>query len=106
MSTVQSSFNTFLTTKTGLLVRKAVVAFIVTFLAVLIPAGLQILDQIQKGGEPTLTSAPLVALVAGAFGAAVRAVLAILPINLGATDQINTIGSDVETVTVTTKEKK
>ena len=99
-------FRTWLTTKKGLIFRKSLVAFIVGFFGVLIPAGLQILDEIQKGGEPTGTSALLVSLVVGAFAAGIRAALAVIPgLNLSSTDSLTSIGSKTDTVTVTTNPK-
>jgi hypothetical protein len=99
------AFRSWLTTKQGLLARKAFVAFITAFLGVLLPATLQILDAIQSGGEPKVASALLISLVAGAFAAGIRALLALSPINLTATDSLTTLGSGAtDTVTVTTKE--
>lgn len=95
----------WLTTKQGLVARKALIAFLCGFLGVLIPAALQILDQIQAGGEPTWTSAFLISLVAGAFAAGVRAVFAIIPgLNLSATDKLTSLGSHEDTITVTTRD--
>jgi hypothetical protein len=107
MTTITASepgrVRTWLTTKQGLVVRKSVIAFITAFLGVMIPAILQILDQIQKGGEPTWSSALWISLIAGAFAAGIRAVLAISPLNLSATDKLTSWGSKEESVTVTTK---
>jgi hypothetical protein len=94
----------WLTTRTGLVARKALIAFITGFLGVLIPAALQILDAIQAGEEPTWTSAFLISLVAGAFAAGVRAVLALSPLNLSATDKLTSLGSHSDTITVTTRD--
>jgi hypothetical protein len=105
-ASTESSFKTWLTTKQGLVVRKSVIAFVTAFLGVLIPAILQILDAIQKGGEPTWSSAIWISLIAGAFAAGVRAVLALSPLNLSATDKLTSLGSHEDTVTVTTKPAK
>jgi hypothetical protein len=94
------SFRVWLTTRQGLLFRKALVAFIVAFLGVLIPALLQIFDAIQDGHDPSAWKAILLSTICGAFAAGIRAALALSPINLGSTDSLTSIGSEVEQVTV------
>jgi hypothetical protein len=101
--TESGRFRTWLTTKQGLLFRKAMIAFIVAFLGVLIPALLQVFDAIQDGDEPSAWKAVLMSAIAGAFAAGIRAVLALSPLNLSSTDSLTSLGSKEDTVTVTTK---
>jgi hypothetical protein len=95
--------STWLTTKQGLIARKAFIAFLVGFLGVLIPALLNILDSVANGAPFDWGTSLLASLIAGAFAAGIRAVLAISPLNLSSTDQLTSIGSKTDAVTVTTR---
>ena len=73
------------------LLRKMLVAFVVSFAAVFIPAVLNVLDQIHAGTAPNWSSSFWLSLAAGAVGAGVRAILALSPINLVPSDAQHTI---------------
>ena len=99
-------FRTWLTTKNGLIFRKALVAFIAAFLGVFIPAILSVLDKIADNVDPNWSASFLISLLVGAVAAGVRAAFAIIPgLNLEATDEMTSVGSTVEQMTVTTKEQ-
>lgn len=76
----------------ALLAKKLVVAFLVAFGGVFIPAVLNILDDIHNGVSNNWGAAFWLALAAGAVGAGVRAVLALAPLNLVPSDAEHTIG--------------
>lgn len=70
-----------------LFLRKLLVAFLVGFGGVLIPSLLSILDKIASGAPASFGLSLLIALVAGAFAAGLRAVLVLLPgVNLVPSD--------------------
>lgn len=74
-----------------LLLQKMLMAFLVTFGGVIIPAMLNVLDDIHNGVPHHFDSAFWIAMAAGAFGAAVRAVLALSPINIVPSDAQHTL---------------
>lgn len=78
----------------ALLLRKLVVAFLVAFGGVFIPAVLKILDDVHSGVPTAWGASFWIALVAGAFAAGVRAVLALSPINLVPSDAEHTLGGE------------
>lgn len=88
------------TSATNLLLRKMLVAFLVAFGGVLIPALLSILNNVAAGTPSKFGKALLISLVAGAFSAGLRAALALSPINLTPTDKLTTLGSSHKSVTV------
>jgi hypothetical protein len=70
----------------SLLFKKLVVAFLVGFGGVFIPGVLNVLDDIHNGINNGWGTSFWLALVSGAVAAAVRAVLALSPINLVPSD--------------------
>ena len=97
-------FRVWLTTKNGLLFRKLVVAFGAGFLGVFLPAILHILDSVAKNVDVDFSGAFWISLISGAVAAGIRAIFALIPgINIESTDQITSIGSNVDTVTVSAK---
>lgn len=75
----------------ALLGKKLLVAFLMAFGGVLVPAVLKILDDVHNGVPTSFSGAFWIALVAGAFGAGLRALLAISPINLVPSDAQHTV---------------
>lgn len=71
----------------SLLVKKLLVAFIVGFGGVIVPGVLKVLDDVQNGVATDFTHAFWLSMVAGAFAAGIRALLAISPINLVPSDK-------------------
>lgn len=76
----------------NLLLRKMVVAFLVAFGGVFIPAVLNVLDDIHNGISANWGTAFWLSLVAGAVSAGLRAVLAFSPLNLVPSDAQHTLG--------------
>lgn len=74
-----------------LLVKKMIVAFLAGFFGVFLPVVLDLLDKLSNGIDPNFGRAVLISLVAAAFSAGVRAIIALLPINLVPTDKLNTL---------------
>jgi hypothetical protein len=70
----------------ALLVKKMLIAFLVAFGGVFIPAVLNILDDLHNGVGSSWGTAFWLSLVSGAVAAGVRAVLALSPINLVPSD--------------------
>jgi hypothetical protein len=75
----------------SLLAKKMLVAFVVAFAGVLVPAVLKILDSVASGAPSSWGKAFWISLVAGAFAAGVRALLALSPINLVPSDAQHTL---------------
>ena len=75
-----------------LLAKKCAMAGGVSFLAVFIPAVLTALDEIEGGEGHSFSTEFWFSLLAGAVGAAVRAIIAVLPWNFVATDALHSIG--------------
>jgi hypothetical protein len=75
----------------NLLFRKMGVAFLIAFGGVLVPAVLKILDDVHNGVPTSFSGAFWISIVAGAFGAGLRALLAISPINLVPSDAQHTL---------------
>ncbi len=75
----------------SLLVKKMLVAFIVAFGGVFIPAVLKVLDDINSGVGSSWERSFWLSLVAGGVAAGVRAVLAISPLNLVPSDSQHTL---------------
>lgn len=66
-------------------------AFLITFGGVMIPAMLNVLDDIHNGVPHHFDSSWWIAVACGAFGAALRAVLALSPINIVPSDAQHTL---------------
>ncbi len=78
-----------------LLLQKMVVAFLAAFGGVMVPAVLKILDDVSNGTPSSWGKAFWISLVAGAFAAGVRALLALSPLNLVPSDkQHSLVGGD------------
>lgn len=70
----------------SLLARKLLVAFLVGFGGVFIPAALTLLDKVASGTPSGVGKDLVISLVSGAFAAGVRALLAFSPVNLVPSD--------------------
>ena len=96
--------DTWLTSANKLLLKKAAITGVIAFLAVFIPAVLTVLDEIEGGAAHDFSTGFWFSLLAGAIAAALRAILALSPLNLVPTDALNSIGgSSKDEVVVSTK---
>ena len=77
-----------------LLAKKTAVAGAIAFLAVFIPGVLSVLDEIEGGSGHPFETTFWFSLLAGAIGAALRAIVAVLPWNLLPTDAFHGFGKD------------
>jgi Fe2+ transport system protein B len=77
----------------SLFARKLLVAFLVAFGAVFIPAVLDILDKLHQGVDANFSTELVWSVIAGGVGAGIRAILALLPgLNLVPSDAQHSIG--------------
>lgn len=74
-----------------LLLKKMLVTFLAAFGGVFIPAVLDLLNKAASGTPTAFSKALIISLVAGAFSAGVRALIAFSPLNLVPTDSQHTI---------------
>ena len=85
------------TTRRKLLAKKVGFAGAIAFLAVFIPGVLSILDEIEGGSGHPFQTTFWFSLLAGAVGAGIRAIVAVLPWNLMPTDALHGFGQDKPT---------
>jgi hypothetical protein len=84
----------FLTSANKLLLKKVGVTAAIGFLAVFLPGVLTALDSIEGGDAHSFGTTFWFSLLAGAIAGALRAVLALSPVNLFATDALHSVGQE------------